>query len=120
MGECSQKLDLNQVRIRWLATDATEHLQRLFIASLVHEPPWREWHEQDANSEDDRRNDLECERQAPRGLALTFPGTPNVVRAEVDPEGHHDAERDCQLLQGNKTAAYFRRRDLRATCDMSI
>ena len=77
---------------------SAENLESLIITALVHEPTRREWHEQDANSEDDSRNDLERERQAPRGLALTFPGSANVVRAEVDPERHHDAERDRELL----------------------
>ena len=77
---------------------SAENLESLIITALVHEPTRREWHEQDAGTQNNCRHKLQCERNSPRRLVLGSPSPTDEVRAVVDPEGDHDAERDREWL----------------------
>ena len=91
-----------------------QHLLRLLVSPLIDEPSRREGHEKDPDAQHYRGHELQRERDAPRGLALRRAGAADEVRAVVDPEGDHDAERDRELLECDKRAADFWRGDLGA------
>ena len=80
---------------------SAENLESLIITALVHEPTRREWHEQDSNTQNNGRNKLKRNWDAPRSLTLSSSHATNVVGSVVDPEGNHDTEGDCELLQSH-------------------
>ena len=66
-------------------------------------------HEDCAESQNNRGNELESKRNTPCGLALCRTRATDEVRAVVNPEGYHDAEGDSKLLKSDKRATNFRR-----------
>ena len=56
--------------------------------------PWREGHEEDAESENKGGNNLECEGNTPCSLTLRSASSSDVVGAVVDPERHQDTKCD--------------------------
>lgn len=94
------------------------------------EPTWGEGHEQDTDSENHGRDELESKWEKPRSVLLAIAGTADVVGAVIDPrlsistlilrksechlvpEGNHNSESDGQLLQANKRSSNFWRRNL--------
>jgi len=82
------------------------------FAFVVDEPTRREWHEDHADTEDERRDELQAEGKQPSSFLLATARASNVVRAVVDPETDHDAEGDGELLKTNESTADFRRSDL--------
>ena len=71
---------------------------------MVDEPPGREWHEEDTDTEDDGRDELKGDGKTPRSLALSLASAADVVGTVVDPEGYHDTECDGELLEGDETS----------------
>lgn len=74
--------------------------------------PGRMRHEENTDSENERRHELQTKGDPPCSLMLGSAGPANEVRAIVDPEGDHDAERDGELLKSDQASTDFRRGQL--------
>lgn len=95
-----------------LATQFGNDAARLLLAAVVDKPTRRVRHEKHTDEQNDRRRQLQAQRDQPGGLALGVSSAADVVGAVVDPEGNHDSKLDRELLDTNQHASNFRRRAL--------
>lgn len=106
-----QELEFDERVVLREIAEVRQHLPRFGFAAVVHEPAGREGHEQESDSQGDAGDQLEADGEEPRGVRLSFAGAADVVGAVVDPETHHDAGGDGELLEGDEAAAHFGRGD---------
>lgn len=63
-------------------------------------------HEHDANSKNQSREDLNCNRNQPGCSTLAISHTANVIRAVSDPVRDHDAEREMSRVVVSEMSVY--------------
>ena len=93
-------------------TEACENAASLVFFAVVNEPTRREGHENHTDAKKDGRSKLESEGKKPCSLLLFPASATNVVGTIVDPETDHDTKRNAQLLETDKSATDFGRRNL--------
>ncbi len=107
LGLDLEVLDLNQLVLHWEFSQPSESLQSLLLTADLNEPSWREWHEPDANGENDSWTSLDDGRHTPCHVGLALAGAANVVGAVTDPERNHNTENGGELVEGDEEAAHL-------------
>jgi hypothetical protein len=74
-----KELELNKFVVLRKASEFCERAARFCPSIVVNKPSRSKWHKDHASSKDQIREELKGKRYEPRGVALTFAGSPDVV-----------------------------------------
>lgn len=80
----------------------------LLVSSDFDQPPRREGHKPDPAGQCKSRDSLNDGGQTPCQIGLRFTSATNVITAIAHPEGNHDPQDGCELIEGYQETAHLR------------
>lgn len=108
LGLDLQILDLNQFMLNGDLAHPSQSFLSLIVPALLDQPSGREGHKPDTACQEKGRNTLDDGRQTPGDIRLGRARSTNIVAAVANPEGDHDAEDGCELVEGDQETAHLR------------